>query len=211
VAAAAALGVGEERYYGGSYDGHADAALLGSHRLEFGSRFAGGAYDGHADADGLQADPEATKARFTGGPYDGYEDSFATDQPSPLLQDSDDDGLADWWELVFADALATLHGLADFDGDGATESSELVADTNPTNAASVFRITAMTLTNSVSVVFMCTNSRNYSLEGTVSLATGPWTFVAGQTNVPGGASGRMSLTDTNDAPFRAYRIHLHSP
>ena len=50
--------------------------------------------------------------------------------------DSDSDGLADAWEMIYADDLTTLAGSADFDSDELTEAQEFEAGTDPTNADS---------------------------------------------------------------------------
>ena len=61
-----------------------------------------------------------------------------------VIVDTDADCLPDWWEDQFGlsktnSADATL----DLDGDGASNANEFLAGTNPNNAASVFRITAL--------------------------------------------------------------------
>ena len=53
--------------------------------------------------------------------------------------DTDTDGLPDDWEQFYFNNL-TNSASGDFDGDTASNQSEYLADTNPTDAASVFRI-----------------------------------------------------------------------
>ncbi|HNQ90674.1 MAG TPA: hypothetical protein PKM73_18825 [Verrucomicrobiota bacterium] len=45
--------------------------------------------------------------------------------------DADGDGLLDFWELIYADALTTLNGTGDNDGDGLSNTVEFQRDTNP--------------------------------------------------------------------------------
>jgi hypothetical protein len=61
-----------------------------------------------------------------------------------VIVDTDSDGMPDWWE--------DRHGLAknsaadaalDADADGASNLNEFLAGTNPTNSASVFRLTGV--------------------------------------------------------------------
>ncbi len=56
--------------------------------------------------------------------------------------DSDEDGLPDAWEFSFFSTLATMTATSDSDYDGATDLHEYWAGTNPTNAASAFRLLA---------------------------------------------------------------------
>ena len=64
----------------------------------------------------------------------------------PALLDGDDDGLPDGWEIDhFGSTEAGLPEL-DSDGDGVFNVDESIAGTNPTNAASIFRIEQVTTT-----------------------------------------------------------------
>ncbi len=58
-------------------------------------------------------------------------------------RDSDGDGLDDDWELAFFNTL-DRNGTGDFDGDGATDSAEFRAGTDPTNQGSVLRVLTVT-------------------------------------------------------------------
>ncbi len=202
---------GEERYYGGAYDGQARAKHLAYAHADLQQRFAGGSFDGADHKDVIQNPLADVLLRFAGGGYDGQDRGRELDRASPLLSDSDGDQLVDWWELVYVDGLAILYGPGDHDGDGATDLHELTADTIPTGSNSFFRITSIEMTNAINVTFTCTDSRNYSLEHTTSLISGGWAPVAGQTNIPGEADGSMFLADTNAATFRAYRVRVTEP
>lgn len=68
--------------------------------------------------------------------------SAATEFPINLADDGD--GIPDWWELQFFGSTAR-NGAGDSDGDGLSDRMEYLADTNPTNAASVLRITSIQL------------------------------------------------------------------
>jgi hypothetical protein len=207
------------RFAGGARDGYGAGLLYlydaATSPQRVSPRFGGGVRDGY-DAAFLHqyaaaTSPQRVSPRFTGGRYDGYARDGAEGLVNPLNFDTDADGLVDWWEVLYSNNLAVLRGNGDHDGDGATESDEMEADTDPTRSHSVFRITAIEATDSVGVVFACTNSRAYSLGSTLSLITGAWSPIAGQTNVPGQAGGTMVLVDTNAAGFGIYRVLVTRP
>lgn len=61
------------------------------------------------------------------------------------IEDTDNDGLTDDWELRHFGSTATTDGHADTDADGHTDLQEFRAGTDPTNALSQLRIRALTL------------------------------------------------------------------
>ena len=124
-------------------------------------------------------------------------------------------GTPEWWMAQYG---LTNNGqsfeeaeISDTDNDGLTAAAERMADTVPTNAASVLRLTQLTVGDSLTVGFWCTNSRLYSLLVKTNPAVQSWQAVPGSTNQPGEADGHMTLTDTNPAPLRAYRIGVRMP
>jgi hypothetical protein len=102
----------------------------------------------------------------------------------------------------------------DSDGDGATNGDEMLAGTNPTQAASVFRLLSATVTGSdLQLSWSAVGGRSYLVQAQVSLAgvlAGAFTNLSpvitavgsGETNlsypIPGGL--------TNGAGF--YRVRL---
>ncbi|MBU0676565.1 MAG: hypothetical protein KJ626_00480 [Verrucomicrobia bacterium] len=230
------FGIGEERYYGGSYDGYAEGLLLqsdpvrfaarfsgGAHDgydeglliqsnpLRFAARFAGGSYDGYDDALFLQSDPQRFASRYIGGAYDGYGEDVATNQFNPLNLDADEDGLTDWFEAEYFDDLAILNASDDYDLDGYNNTAEFIALTDPSDSNAYFRLSNITGTNSFAVAFPCSPLRSYSLQSAASMVDGSWLMVAGQTNIAGHASGTMSLVDTNDSGHLRYRVKVTLP
>jgi hypothetical protein len=91
-------------------------------------------------------------------------------------------------------------GDADFedpDGDGMNNWQEWVADTNPTNAASVLRIVGASPTNGeVVVTWQSVSTRNYSLERASQLFSSGTSFSTIAKNLAG-VQGYTSYTDTN--------------
>jgi len=125
--------------------------------------------------------------------------------------DTDQDGMPDAWELFFGlNPANPADANEDPDGDGMSNLKEYLADTCPTNRFSVFYIRDIALSNQITLSFPCSTSRVYSLEFRSSLATGQWTGVAGQSNIPGHASGTLQLTDTNGVR-RFFRVRAEFP
>ena len=117
------------------------------------------------------------------------------------------------WGWLVQYGLAT-DGSADMlnaDGDGCNNWQEYRADTNPTNAASYFHITAISNLPPLTVTFLSSSNRVYSLRCATNLDAAPWTVIPGQSNVAGTGAG-MSLADTNPAPpVRFYRVKVALP
>ena len=91
------------------------------------------------------------------------------------LVDSDGDGLDDQWERNWFGSLAR-NGDGDFDEDGQSDREEFTASTNPTSAASVFKVTDVSLT-SAGVVTLRWNSvpgRRYRVQSKGTISPGPW-------------------------------------
>ena len=100
----------------------------------------------------------------------------------------------------------------DDDGDGIISWQEYLADTDPTNQASFFKITAMSNLPSWMVYFTGSSTgREYTLQWTTNLIGGLWTNDPSQTSIPG-QGGWAFMTDTN-AVFetRFYRIRVGLP
>ena len=82
----------------------------------------------------------------------------------------------------------------DSDGDGASDSEELLAGTNPLNPASVFRITAIARSVSgVEVRFPTVLGKNYRVEYTDHLSANQWSVLV--TSV-GGTGGTIAIINT---------------
>ncbi|MEI7733652.1 MAG: hypothetical protein WCO56_29070, partial [Verrucomicrobiota bacterium] len=100
----------------------------------------------------------------------------------------------------------------DTDGDGIPAWKEYIANTNPTNAASVFHVESVAnpVLGTLTLTFQSSSNRVYSLGWATNLENTVWYVVPGQSNIPG-TGGLMSLTDTNNAAavrFNRVRVAL---
>jgi hypothetical protein len=126
--------------------------------------------------------------------------------------DSNSDGIPDGW--TWKHGLNPTHpdlALGNPDGDAHTTYQEWVADTDPTNALSIFRIAAILPGPQVTLDYLSSSNRQYTLMCATNLADGSvWENVPGQVDVAG-SGGLDSLTDTNEAAGMFYRVSVQVP
>lgn len=125
-----------------------------------------------------------------------------------ILADTDHDGMPDGWEdQYYGDPTNGLPN-EDEDNDGSIDLDESLADTNPTNEASLFRLVSISKTSPLLVFFPSSSNRLYSMQSSSNLQT--WLAVPGQTNRTGNG-GLFSMADTNDAITSMYRVWVGLP
>jgi hypothetical protein len=130
----------------------------------------------------------------------------------PQAADSNGDGIPDWWCHGYGlDPNDPTMASANPDADSFTTFEEWVAQTDPTNPASLFEILAISNFPPLQVYFPSSAGRCYTLYDSTDLVSGGWIAIPGQSNVPG-AAGVNSLSDTN-APSgpRFYRVGVALP
>lgn len=117
--------------------------------------------------------------------------------------DTDHDGLPDDWEQFYFTNL-TNSASADFDGDTASNQSEYLADTNPTDAASVFRISTFqrNVTRS-ELQWPNLPSRSFELEFSGNLTA--WQTITNPALLFPNAAN-VIWSETANAPSRYYRV-----
>jgi hypothetical protein len=95
---------------------------------------------------------------------------------------------------------------ADSDGDGMLNWQELFAGTDPHDAASVFRITAVLPTSSNTLIsFSSVTGKLYRVERNVGLTNNGWVIV---TNNISGAAGTVQVSDGEAGPQYFYRVQV---
>jgi hypothetical protein len=141
-------------------------------------------------------------ARFDIGAYEILLDSA----------DSNGDGIPDGWTWMHRLNPTDPNLAADNpDGDAHTTFEEWVADTDPVNPLSSFRIEAIRANSSVTLQFFSSSNRQYSLTYTTNLAfDSVWENVPSQVDVAG-SGGLDSLADTNGAAEKFYRVRVKVP
>jgi len=149
-------------------------------------------------------------------PLDGNDDGLARPDIGAyehlmVTADSNGDGIPDGWTWDFGlNPTDPTVAEGNPDGDAHTTLQEWIADTDPTNALSYFRIAAIATGPPVTVEFLSSTNRQYTLSASPTLVEPVWTDVAGQVDVPGGG-GLDSLTDTNGAGGNFYRVRAKLP
>ncbi|MEI8288754.1 MAG: S8 family serine peptidase [Verrucomicrobiota bacterium] len=126
------------------------------------------------------------------------------------LNDTDGDGMPDWWELWHNlnpndPSDATL----DSDNDGVINLNEYIAGTDPQDKTDYFHITSITAGTNCVLSFPSALNRLYTLEIRTNLNAGAWTSVSGQMDIAG-TSGLLELSHTNSPPetTQFYRIKV---
>ncbi len=123
------------------------------------------------------------------------------------IVDTDTNGLPDWWELQYIGHLTGTDPKADPDHDGMSNLAEWLAGTNPTNASSCLRLTALLSNNTNAFVLSWPSvaGKYYRLERATNLLTGFNSTV--RTNIAATAPTNTE-TDTAVLPgnTRFYRV-----
>jgi hypothetical protein len=129
-----------------------------------------------------------------------------------VIVDTDADGMPDWWEDRFGlNKNDTADASHDLDGDGASNLSEFLAGTNPTNAASFFHITGIEPEGAgLRVSWSTVGGKSYRVQTNGELS-GSFTDLSGLIAAPGTGEATTNYLDPGAAtsgPARYYRIRL---
>jgi hypothetical protein len=119
--------------------------------------------------------------------------------------DTDGDGMPNAWELTYGfntNSLADAN--LDADGDGLSNVQEYLADTNPTNATSVLKLSSIESLggNQVRLTFSAMSNKNYIVEFKNAFSDPAWSTVA---NVASAATNR-TVQISNTVPALAHRL-----
>jgi uncharacterized repeat protein (TIGR01451 family) len=128
----------------------------------------------------------------------------------PALPDTDGDGIPDFWELLHFGGITNAVAGDDTDMDRADNLAEYTADTIPTNAASVFVITDLTVSNPAVISFDSSAGRVYTLQSATDLVSGNWSNEPGQVDRTG-VGGPDAFTNDATIVEKDYRIGVRVP
>ena len=140
-------------------------------------------------------------------PAAGYATNLGTLLLWPL--DTNGNGIADAWEAQHFPGGTTATN--DTDGDGVSDRAEYWLDTDPTNAASVFKAGNADLTNGLTLRWPVSAGRAYAVWRADELVTDAWSVVAGPWTA---AVGQATMQWTETAPGgtgRYYGVRAHLP
>ena len=117
--------------------------------------------------------------------------------------DTNSNGLPDDWEQFYFTNL-TQTASADFDGDGASNEHEFLAGTNPTKAASVFRVDSFQHAGGQSELrWPNLPGRRFEIDFSADLAT--WQTITNPTlRFP--SATKAVWSEITNAPARFYRV-----
>jgi len=111
--------------------------------------------------------------------------------------DTDGDGMPNSWELTYGfNTNSVADANLDADSDGLSNLQEFWADTNPTNAASVLRLTSIEDLggNQVRLTFFASSNKTYTVEFKKALADDAWSNVVNVAPVPSNRTVQVSTT-----------------
>ena len=184
--------------------------MAGNYRLRYGSTCLDAGLPQNAEAastdlDGVPRPQDGNFDGTAGWDLGAYEYNAAT-------ADSDEDQMLDAWEVCYGlNPTNAADATVNSDGDSSNNYEEWVADTNPTNPASCFRIRLASNQPPWTVVFEASARRLYTLEYRTNLTgSNPWTTVGNPWRVPGNG-GTMTLCDTTAPPVRFYHVKVEAP
>lgn len=122
--------------------------------------------------------------------------------------DSDGDGMNDAWETEYGlNPLQSGDASLDLDGDGISNRDEFIAGTAPTDIESFLAVQSLarSATNGVEISWQAVTGRTYRLQFSTNLLADPAFFILPPfSNLTG--AGLITVTDTNAAGSRAYRV-----
>jgi hypothetical protein len=143
-------------------------------------------------------------------PTNGLEAEIILNRFEFIANDTDGDGLPDWWErahgLNFTNATDAA---TDDDGDGFTNLQEYLPGTDPANSASALRINAIDVVGIDNrITFISAADRSYDVQSTPSLQPASWGTV---TQNVAGTGSPVQIIDpggATNAPGYFYRVRL---
>jgi uncharacterized repeat protein (TIGR01451 family) len=122
-----------------------------------------------------------------------------------VTDDTDGDGLPDWWENLHGTNPNVADGDLDPDGDGLSNLQEYLAGTDPNDPSSALRLALEYNNAQVTLLFTALPDRTYSILYSTDLQSGIWTKLF---DAPPSATNQVRVSDpgfSTDA-IRFYRV-----
>jgi hypothetical protein len=119
--------------------------------------------------------------------------------------DTDADGMPDFWEEAFFDGTTNGLSAVDEDGDGVSNVEEYRAGTHPRNAFSYPEIGIAAVGAWADHQFLSSMGRFYQIQHSTNLLRGGWTALGA---VVAGSGGYLSVMDTNAPATGYYRFRV---
>lgn len=121
------------------------------------------------------------------------------------VEDSDGDGLPDYWEIKYFGDLTTTDGTGDQDGDGLTDLEEYLSASDPTSSSSSFVFyDSPPSPTTFTVRWASASNRTYTIRYTTNLME---SFTVLVTNIPG-TPPVNEYEHTISSYHTFYRVHL---
>jgi hypothetical protein len=118
----------------------------------------------------------------------------------------DGDGIPDTWELANGLSTSVNNFNIDSDNDGRSDFEEYIADTDPTNKSSFFKLDLSPSDPTLS--WHTSSNRLYTLRSSTNLTE--WTIVPQMSNMPG-TGGTMVFTSESSAPRLFFKMSVALP
>jgi hypothetical protein len=184
-----------------------DGLTLGSPTFQPGNIFAGLNGISIPISVASNATPGLRTFLVTQGTNRAYANGFL--EVLPLVPDYNFDGLDDRFQrqYFFPFTSASAAPGADPDGDGVINSIEYIMGTNPTNAASLLKITSIhKAANGTTVAWQSVTNRHYQMMSRTNFLAGAWQNVGGVFTPAGTNSQILDTSATNGTHF--YRVQV---
>ena len=146
-------------------------------------------------------------------PNDGFANGATFTTASLLVpEDFDANGLNDDWEVQYFGQIG-VDPDADGDGDGLSNLQEFLSGTDPTDAASAFRISAVAIEgDDIRVTWTMGAGKTNLLQLTAGATGGSYsndfTDLFGVTNTVGTVTNYLDIGGATNFPPRFYRVRL---
>lgn len=127
----------------------------------------------------------------------------------PAVLDYNFDGLNDVFQRTYFSLFTAANAApnADPDGDGMNNLSEYIAGTNPTNAASLLKMLALSKASAnVTVRWLSVSNKNYQVSSRTNLILGSWQNIGSTVTASGTNAQFLDTGGTNQICF--YRVQV---